>query len=1582
VLDIMNRRANIVHRSDKDVSETITAFMDLVQTGRGYGEMLDDTMLALLLLQAVGRAGDEWQQLTRQITSQDLVGKTGRDRLSHTIVCLKREQDRINVAANDNKASGKSTTASTPTTDRIAKLEEDLMKAQETIAALSLHRNGNGNGTSNVTCWNCGKRGHISRLCKGACGTCGKQGHKKNACKEKDNNANDNNGKVTKRDARAVKQNENISAHPPSPSVSPPQLKATNREGREQRSQTAAVVAQSNARTHTHTHAHANNDESSRIYKSALNDDSVERCDVIGIASEAREPQHVDESVANIAESNGSHRRRGEQTGKAWNLDSACTRHACCDAGKLQDYRKTPLHPGVKLADGSKINVDGEGNTEIVSDAGTLTLTNVMHVPASDLNLVSVRQLNDDGYDVTFESGNTSGVITMPSDNDRIVARAPLNRNTGLYQFETVNRFAALGADTDLAENDAVQIDMWDEHVNNNNRQNNANNNINNGAITSTPTQKCNGSNITGSKVYDRREWHTLLGHASLKKIDSTIRAFDPQAVIQGELNLESCEACHYGKETRQPITKKMTHTRSTTPNERIYSDISGPFMGWRGLRYRLSLIDDCTDYAEVKFLEKKSDTFEEFKAFIAKTERQHGEKVKILHTDNGGEYVSNEMEQLQRELGIIPELTDVNEPRQNGRAERFNRTIDEKASCMLADARLSERHYSILAQAHAVDVHNCMEDKGGSGKSRYEQRWNKRAPLNELKPFGAVAYMMLSRQSREKHGQRTLKTIYVGRAPNKRGHMVVDPTTGRIFTSRNVTFDCSLQSGHGQGRLGRLGNGKLVVVENHLTHISPQRPEQAQDVHEETIDLNTGAIDDDDDDDINNDIVPTTEQVIARPAEPHVIADSNIPTLDQRHVTTLWAPAVESTTTTTTVDNSNNIETSDTRTTTITTPTEPRRSSRQRAPVKRYDGDGGEWTYSAPAANVKTTDGVQNETNGTSAESQGMDTAAVITRCRSILEQVQLSCENTTPEEFIAMLATIASITGEAPTSMVEIQAIDDDETRRHWIGATDTEMDAILKNETYELVPKPAGANVIGCKWVLKIKRGKDGEITRYKARIVAQGFSQRKGVDYHETFAPTVAFSTFRTTLFLALALGFKFYRGVDVSNAYLNSELDHDAGEKIYMRQPPGYEKKGKEHWVCLLRKTLYGLKQSGNKWNKRLVAILVKIGMTQSKVDPALFVMYRNDKIVALINTYVDDCPLMAIDDATGNKIIKGLEAELKITVDPLEFFVGIKINIDIDGRRAFLSQEAYVDQVLERFNMTHVNEAKTPQDPHVTLSKEMEPSTDSEKQDMARKPYRELVGALNYLACATRGEISNAIKDCSRYMNNPGPSHWTAAKRILRYLKGTKALGLCVDARGVSLERGRGRNMTMNVPLVVYADADFATDPDTRRSTSGHLTQVNGTTLSYKAKLNPHVTTSSTESETVAGAMGVQSSEGTRQLLNDIGIQTKATILHQDNQPSILWAESAKSERRAKHIDVKWFYTREQIANGNVVVQYCPTAEMVADILTKGSFTVDQFRYLRDRMSIRSPSWMKDETAAPMWMAVMRTYKRSCVCGI
>ena len=482
-----------------------------------------------------------------------------------------------------------------------------------------------------------------------------------------------------------------------------------------------------------------------------------------------------------------------------------------------------------------------------------------------------------------------------------------------------------------------------------------------------------------------------------------------------------------------------------------------------------------------------------------------------------------------------------------------------------------------------------------------------------------------------------------------------------------------------------------------------------------------------------------------------------------------------------------------------------------------------------------------------------------------------------------------------------------------KEWKEAADLEYKAMLDNGTWELVELPDGRTPVGSKWVFRVKHKSDGTIERFKARIVAKGYSQKYGIDYDETFSPVVKFSSIRTLLAWAVQKGMYVHQ-MDVVTAFLNGPLD----EEIYMVQPDGYIKPGEEHLVCKLKKSLYGLKQAPRCWNKALQEHLENIGFKQSDADPCVFV--QNADKFAILAVYVDDLILITEDQQSMDKVKKSLSSQFKMKdMGKLHYCLGVSVVQDEKEHCLWLHQKQYILNLLEKYGMTNVKPVATPLDINVKL----------EKDDGVSKPvdavkYQSMVGSLLYAAIATRPDIAHAVGVVSKFNSKPTEAHLTAVKRIFCYLRGTVDLAL------------KYQNVDKKFNVVGYSDADWANDRDDRHSITGNVFKFANGAISWLSKKQAVVALSTAEAEYIALSSAAQEAIWLKRLLNDLGYKSEDGIqVLEDNQGAMALSKNPVGHARTKHIDIRHHFIREAVAEKVVTLQYCPSEDMVADILTK-----------------------------------------------
>jgi hypothetical protein len=452
---------------------------------------------------------------------------------------------------------------------------------------------------------------------------------------------------------------------------------------------------------------------------------------------------------------------------------------------------------------------------------------------------------------------------------------------------------------------------------------------------------------------------------------------------------------------------------------------------------------------------------------------------------------------------------------------------------------------------------------------------------------------------------------------------------------------------------------------------------------------------------------------------------------------------------------------------------------------------------------------------------------------------------------------------------------------------------LELLEANETWEVVERPNGANVVGSKWVFKLKCTETGDVDKYKARLIAQGFTQVPGIDYFNTFAPIAKLSSTRAILAVAASNSW-LVEQMDMKSVYLNSILPDD--EVIYMCPPPGFKlsSPGNCDRILRLKKVLCGLKQSGRLWYKTFCDALECHGLMCCKVDHAVF--YRHSEAgILLLLVHVNNLLIVANSPIVMSDIKKRLEIEFKMTdLGPVHWHVGLNVACDWTAATISLSQHAYISSILAHFGLEDAKPLLTPMDPAANLSKDQSPQTSEERTDMSHVPYCKAVGALMYAAVGMRPDIAFAVGILARFAENPGCAHWEAAKHVFRYLKGTVTFRLVLGGHATG--------------LLGYTDADGNSNKD-RHAISGYIFLVNGGAISWSSKRQEIISLSTTESKYVAAMHAAKEAIWLRAFLSEVLIPfTRPTTLFCNNQLAIALARDSQFHARTKHIDIRYHF--------------------------------------------------------------------------
>lgn len=523
-------------------------------------------------------------------------------------------------------------------------------------------------------------------------------------------------------------------------------------------------------------------------------------------------------------------------------------------------------------------------------------------------------------------------------------------------------------------------------------------------------------------------------------------------------------------------------------------------------------------------------------------------------------------------------------------------------------------------------------------------------------------------------------------------------------------------------------------------------------------------------------------------------------------------------------------------------------------------------------------------------------------------------------------------------------------------FINASVLEISTLQHMDAWTQVLRLPSMNVLPSTWAFKIKRFPDGLVRKLKARFCVRGDRQIEGVDFFDTFAPVVQWSTVRLLLVLSISLGLA-TKQVDYVSAFCQAPIEED----VYIEHPRGWrnlnklglKEKFKDGHVLKLNRSVYGLKQSPKNFFELLKKNLESCGLKQSRLDPCLFI---GPKVICVC--YVDDCLFFAPSETDIDECITAIKncgMDLQVE-DSVAGFLGVHIErkpaMDEDGNKVeeiHLLQTGLIERIITDLGLSKgTNGVRTP-----AICDPLPKDSEGEPFDNSFN-YPSIVGMCLYLCNNSRPDITFAVNQCSRYNHFPKRIHGEALKRIGRYLVATRDKGLILRP-------------TNSLHIDCYVDADFAglyaheniNDPASVRSRTGYVINVGGCPIIWKSTLQKEIACSTMESEYIACSTSCRELIPLRSLVKEIskavGISDEElaslhTTIWEDNVGALTLAnmELPRMTPRSKHIAIKYHWFRSHLGKLFTVVKV-GTLDQLGDMFTKGLGPV-LFEDLRKRL--------------------------------
>ena len=1125
----------------------------------------------------------------------------------------------------------------------------------------------------------------------------------------------------------------------------------------------------------------------------------------------------------------------------------------------------------------------------------------------------------DFGPDVRYVPSLSSGLISTPAD-DRLGNFSIFGNNrVNVYDKSPLPRGNLIRQGL-LINNQYIYIDNQD-----------------------TSYQFASGAHIQDYKI---RFFHAILGHLPIERINKIILkkaviGLPSQAI---SISIFPCEACSIGKAKAKPLATNLVRRRRLYIPNTIYVKFQvvafdivdiGPISSMQGNNYYVVLLDFCTNFSSIYFIKTRDLLLTEalkpfFNSFVAPMNGQ----IFQLQCDDEKINQSKPILDFLSDKGTLIRFSGAYKKAQNGRIEKRIDVITTTAATLMIAAN-SPPFTCESSLLYANDCINTSLNNRNKEKTPYEEMFGNKPNINHKVPFYTPAIFKPSKKEykkikpdRNKFIDRGIKCFILRLHPNyKNCYEIYIPSLHKYTTRYDVRplIDFNIHI-----------NDTDVINDN--IHLSKKD-------NNGNSNSNINVIND-----LNEKEVPTLNHESD-------YRNDNDPDYIQNNYNEFKNSDFYQTSSDTTSELSNsgggyhpNNSYNSEKDNSISKPV-TRNNYRKTAEYRRNKAQ--EKTNRDIQKRIPIVNAINNHRNrnndlindlGTywkhftieypydeeseekSRKSRRHLKGNKKTRLIEVIDGKKpiQSKKRTTRREraHLAMLANILLDSNldlpHTPNSIEEALASPEAE---HWQKAIDAEILAINSHGTYEIVKGYKG-KVVKSKIAFRVTREFDGSL-KYKARLVAKGFTERKGYDYFHTFAPVAQSKSVRMILHIAATEDWEI-RNLDVGGAYLEADIDTE----LYMEIPREFSVTGNN--IVRLRKSIYGLKQSGELWNSHINSILQEMNFVRCPEDPCVY--FRSNENTGertILCLYVDDIFV------TGNNLslILEFEALLSTKVNKLKIceecvrFLGNDFIRDRVKRTITIHQTQFIHDLCKNEGITPLSSKTSP----ALLSRNL-----YKAEKGGEKPIRSLVGKLRYAVDHSRPDALFAVSQLASSQADPGFEHILAADHLTSYLYGTRHLGLTLGG-------------TDPIILEAFCDSSYVEEADSLSQLAYCMRLGNSSGMFLSRSMRDHhVSLSSSESEVRAVVEAIKDIVWARNMLEFLDYkQIDGTELNEDNQACIQLASIInKYHPKSKHINKLLNFIKEFVKSNVIVLVKIHTSKNIADILTK-TLDVKQFLFLR-----------------------------------
>jgi hypothetical protein len=1245
-------------------------------------------------------------------------------------------------------------------------------------------------------------------------------------------------------------------------------------------------------------------------------------------------------------------------------IDSAASFDYVENKEWFSETHKAPKKIAIQTANGpiytdtvGTVKLRQKGNDEVV------VLRDARLVPNTGVNLISVVRRDRDNYKTVFENGKAK-IVNKKTGNVALKGQAQIGKEADLYKVNDLVIIKGGKEFFTLKRQEGIHASIG--NVNLCTGENPPETPIKKIAVESEvggneTLKPLNVKKLTFESLHQRL-------HFSLYKLQRLARYKAISGIEKlgiGKVKEFKCKWCALFKNTRSPLRQKerqkygsgskmkmkIEDKEALKFGERLHCDCLGPinlksgtydekiYKSLGSVKYASVAVDEFSDAYFVKTGKDKQIISAHISELIPTLEVQFNAKTKEVHTDGAKEYLSTKItDTVYQPRGIKPQVSAAYTASENGKAENAIRNLTFSARTLLGAAGLDKSFWPFAIQ-HAALI-NKFKIPAGRTKTVAELKEGKIptiADIAAIPPFGVDALVHVDKVNRDdKFSQRGKLVSFIGFSSHHRsGFLFYDYEAGKVIHSRDVQFLSTFACG--RKKIEEKGEKEPTATILPVDDLGP----------------------------FDELFVPPKSVLRAMEREREAKSEEmKIPEISEKE------NAQEA-------DLKNTQAVEEKSETKASRPTElrrnPARGARGTSSVgfgkdlnDYYDGD-------LDRLDLPADEELKNPIFEPTKESKLAERiAAAMENFEEFHEEFAVENSLKMGERKLKKRKDESQIVDKAspyyvPKNIREAMEIP------HWKAAVDKEMNSINANQTFKKIYKGCpeaqslkGQPKVSGRWLFKIKTNENGEILKYKARWVIRGFTQRFGVDYDETYAPTLGRNTFRVSFAVANELDYEAEQ-LDYVTAFLNAFLKH----KIIVQQPEGFESPDVE--ALELNKSIYGLKQAPREWNEEITNFLVQeAGLTQSKKDSCLF--FKTSKTLKRfwITMNVDDTKLFYHRSDKGEvdelkaKIAKKYKIELMGNVN---LVLGMKITRNREKKILEISIAHKIEEGLKKFGFENLYEAKTPMLQGQILldqnsgkdQKETKSAKQSEKIEKLEKkfPYREAVGLLNYLASTARPDIAFATSEVSRFGNNPSSTHVEAVKRIYSYLKRTKYQTLKFVGR-----KDNGTNL-LKLKIDAFTDATWNKNGLVKPK-YGFVIRLNGNSVIWKSKTATRLHQSAAESEFTSALKARNELMWTQQILKEIFEEAKnhntqpkleldsrvvvqhtnsafrlatkfdlETNLMVDNLAAINFIKNNSTDGRMNFIDVKELILLDDYKEKSFSLHWIEGTEQLADVFTK-----------------------------------------------